>query len=300
MRGSLKIMALCAVLSAASATTQAQQPAPGPIGSESGRFREQLHWVPFPAGPAERTTLLSMRVCRPPGDGPHKMAIVNHGSPARPDQRPTMEPTACDREAARWFLDQGFAVAFPLRRGYGRTGGAWAEGYRSCATPDYFNAGLQTADDIEAAIAYARELSFVRKDAIVVVGQSAGGWGTLALASRNPEGVAAFVNVAGGRGGWRDNQPNNNCTPSALVAVAGRYGERARKPVLWIYTPNDTFFAPDLSQAMYAAYTQSGGLGRFEMMGAYSNDGHNLFFGVGGSRAWGPVVAKFLEEQGVR
>lgn len=300
MRASLKVLALYSVLHAASVAAQAQQPAAGPIGSETGHFREQLHWVPFPAAPAERTALLSMRVCRPPGQGPHKLAVVNHGSPPRPDQRPTMEPTGCDREATRWFIDRGFAVAFPLRRGYGQTGGAWAENYGACGAPDYYSAGLQTARDIEAALAYARELPFVRKDAIVVVGQSAGGWGTLALSSRNPEGVAAMVNFAGGRGGWRDNQPNNNCTPSALVAVAGRYGESARKPVLWIYTPNDTFFAPDLSQAMHAAYTRSGGLGRFEMMGAYSNDGHNLFFGVGGSRAWGPVVAKFLEEQGVR
>jgi dienelactone hydrolase len=300
MRKILNAIALCLAFGFANFAANAQDATAGPIGSQVGPFRDQLHWVPFPAGPAERTGLLSMRVCRPPGDGPHKLAIINHGSPPRPDQRPTMEPSGCDREATRWFLDRGFAVAFPLRRGYGRTGGAWAENYGACATPDYFRAGLQTANDIEAAIAYARELPFVRKDAIIVVGQSAGGWGTLALSSRNPDGVAAMVNFAGGRGGWRDNRPNNNCAPSELAVAAGRYGASARQPILWVYTQNDTFFAPEISREMHAAYARSGGNARFELLGAFGNDGHGLFFGQGGARVWGPIVDAYLAERGVR
>jgi dienelactone hydrolase len=278
----------------------AQEAVPGPIGQEYGPNRDQLHWVPFPAAPAERQLLLLMRVCRPPGEGPHKLAIVNHGSPPRAEQRPTMEPTGCDREATRWFIDRGFAVAFPMRRGFGRTAGAFAENFGSCSMPDYGSAGLRAADDVTAALAYARELPFVRKDAIVVVGQSAGGWATVALSSRNPDGIAAFVNFAGGRGGWRDNQPNNNCTPSNLTFAAGQYGTTARAPMLWVYTANDTFFAPALARDMHAAYTGAGGVAHLEALGAFGRDGHGLFFGEGGSRIWGPLVAKFFEERGVR
>jgi dienelactone hydrolase len=278
----------------------AQEAAPGPIGPEYGPYRDQQHWVPFPAAPATRQQLLLMRVCRPPGDGPHKLAVINHGSPPRADARPAMEPTGCDREATRWFLNQGFAVAFPMRRGFGRTGGAFAENFGSCSNPDYRTAGLSAADDVEAALAYARALPFVRKDAIVVVGQSAGGWATVALSSRNAEGIAAFVNLAGGRGGWRDNQPNNNCTPSALTWAAGQYGTTARAPMLWVYTENDTFFSPSLARDMHAAYTRGGGQARLEALGAFGRDGHGLFFGEGGSRIWGPPVAKYFEERGLR
>jgi dienelactone hydrolase len=292
----LAVLALLGLSFAAAA----QEAAPGPIGPETGPAREQLHWVPFPAAPSERQTLLYMRVCRPPGDGPHKLAVINHGSPPRADARPAMEPTGCDREATRWFLNQGFAVAYPMRRGYGRTGGPWAENYGGCASPDYRAAGLTSAEDVRAAVAYARELPFVRKDAVVVVGQSAGGWATVALSSRNPEGVAAMVNFAGGRGGWRDNQPNNNCAPSALTWAAGQYGEAARAPMLWVYTENDTFFSPSLARDMHAAYTGGGGQARLEALGAFGRDGHGLFFGEGGARIWGPLVAKYFEERGVR
>lgn len=133
-----------------SASALAQTPAPGPVGIESGSAREQSHWVPFPAA----QQLLLMRVCRPPGEGPHKLAVINHGSPPRAEQRPTMEPTGCDREVSRWFLSQGFAVAYPMRRGFGKTAGNFAENFGSCSSPDYYSAGLSAADDVAAALAY--------------------------------------------------------------------------------------------------------------------------------------------------
>lgn len=282
-----------------SVAAQAQDPAPGPIGQETGVLREQLHWVPFPAAPAPTQALLLMRVCRPSGDGPHKLALVNHGSPPVADRRPAMEPSACDGEAARWFLERGFALAFPMRRGYGRTGGRWMENYGSCAEPDFHRAGLTSANDVQAAVAYARALPFVRRDAVVVVGQSAGGWATVALSSRNPD-VAGLINFAGGRGGRQNNRPNNNCDPSKLIEAAGKFGESARFPMLWVYTPNDTFFAPEITRPMHAAYSRTGGIARFAFMPAYGEDGHNLFFGRGGSRIWGPEVEAYLAERGVR
>lgn len=272
---------------------------PGPIGAESGPNRERLHWVPYPAPPAQRQALLYMRVCRPPGDGPHKLAVINHGSPPVADRRPSMEPSSCDGEAARWFLERGFALAFPMRRGYGRTGGRWMENYGSCAEPDFHRAGLTSANDVQAALAYARALPFVRRDATIVVGQSAGGWATVALSSRNPD-VAALINFAGGRGGRQNNRPHNNCDPSKLAEAAGKFGETARIPMLWVYTPNDTYLAPEITRPMHAAYSRAGGIARFAFMPAYGDDGHNLFFGRGGSAIWGPVVEAYLEERGVR
>jgi len=278
----------------------AQDAVPGPIGPETGPHRERSHWVPFPPAPAESQQLLLMRVCRPTGDGPHKLAVINHGSPPRSDRRRTMEPASCERETTGWFLAQGFAVAYPMRRGFGKTGGSFAETFGDCFAPDYGNAGLSAADDIAAALAYARDLPFVRRDAVVVVGQSAGGWASMALSSRNPSGVAAMINFAGGRGGWRDNQPHSNCAPEALTAAAGEYGKLARAPMLWIYTDNDSFFAPALVRDMHGAYTGGGGVARLEALGPFGRDGHSLLFAEGGSQIWGPLVARHLAERGVR
>ncbi len=274
--------------------------APGPVGAPTGPAREQLHWVPFPAPPAARKALLLMRVCRPPGDGPVKLALINHGAPPDAKRRPTMEPTRCDREATRWFMDRGFAVAYPMRRGYGQTGGVWAENYGKCEAPDFHRAGLAAADDVQAALAYAQALPFVRKDATIVVGLSAGGWATMALASRNPANVKALVNFAGGRGAHRNNEPNNNCEPAALVEASARYGAKARQPMLWVYAGNDTYIAPAIARPMHAAFEKAGGIARFEAVESYGTEGHNLFFGSGGSRIWGLMVERHLAERGVR
>ena len=201
---------------------------PGPAGEEAGPFRDRLHRVPVPehagGGPAP---LIEMRLCRPPGvSGAAPLAVINHGSPPNAAVRPAMRPAPSETEPIRWFLDRGYAVALPLRRGYGASGGDWAEGFGRCDSPDFGAAGRETARDIAAALAYARGLpGVVRPDmGALVVGHSAGGWGAVALASQGPQGIAALVNLSGGRGGWARGVPNANCRTDLLVAEAGRFG----------------------------------------------------------------------------
>jgi pimeloyl-ACP methyl ester carboxylesterase len=127
----------------------------------------------------------------------------------------------------------------------------------------------------------------------VVVGQSAGGWATLALAAEPPEGVGAFVAMAAGRGGWARG-PNTNCRPELLASTAGRFGATARLPMLWVYTENDSFFAPAIAKAMHEAFTAAGGRAELKQLPAWRRDGHGLFFGQTGSDTWGPLVEEFL------
>jgi dienelactone hydrolase len=246
-----------------------------------------------------RTVQLQARVCRPPGEAPATLVIINHGSPADARDRPRMELGRCDHEAPQWFLSRGYVVAFVLRRGYGKTGGAWAESQGGCDNPDYVGAGLETARDIDAAVNSVTALPFVRHDAAVVVGQSAGGWGSIAYDSVPHPKVAAFVVMAGGRGGHRYDQPNRNCRPDLLAEAAGRFGTRASTPMLWIYAANDSYFAPPIARALWQAFTAAGGKAQFEQPGAYGKDGHLLFFGAKGSQVWGPLVEPYLASQGV-
>ena len=64
--------------------------------------------------------------------------------------------------------------------------------------------------------------------------------------------------------------------------------------MLWIYAENDSFFAPPIAAAMYAAFSQNGGKAAFHQLGPYGSDGHRLFFAPGGSQVWGPLVAGYL------
>ncbi|HJU17787.1 MAG TPA: CocE/NonD family hydrolase [Stellaceae bacterium] len=287
----MRLRLALALLLACAGLAEAQQ-APGPVGSPSGPWREQMHWIPLDVGNAR--SLLSARVCRPAGEAPARVVVIAHGSPPLAFRRPTMAPAACNGEAARWFLDRGFVVVAAMRRGYGSSGGNWAEGLGGCENADFRHAGLETARDLAAIVDYAASLPFARPQGIVLVGQSAGGWGAIAYDSLPHPRVSAIVNMAGGRGGHRDLRPNTNCRPDLLAAAAGAFGRGATTPMLWIYTANDSYFAPSIAAAMYDAYTRNGGRAEFYPLGPYGSDGHRLFFGRGGSQIWGPLVERYL------
>lgn len=271
---------------------------PGPTGAPQGVHREQIHRVPVTADDGT-TRLIAMRVCRAPGTAPARLVVINHGSPGNPRAREPMRPGSCDSEAVRWFLARGMTAALPLRRGYGGDGNDWPESYGRCDSPDFVSGGRETARDIAAAIAYGLTIPGVRADApVVVVGQSAGGWGAMALAAENRPEVGALINFAGGRAGRRGGVPNANCRPDLLVATAGRFGARARAvPMLWIYTANDSFFAPDRARELHAAWRAAGGEARLHQLGPFGEDGHALFGARGGSRIWGPIVEAYLRER---
>ncbi len=137
-----------------------------------------LQTIPVPATGRS----LEARLYRLGIGGPVPLAVINHGSPGQVAARAGMRPQPCTAEAVRWFTQRGFAVLLPLRRGYGADTGGWVEGFGPCASPDYATAGRQTARDVAAAVAHGRRLPGIRPQGVLVVGQSAGGWGGLTLA----------------------------------------------------------------------------------------------------------------------
>jgi dienelactone hydrolase len=289
------LLSVCACLTAKAHQTAAGSSAQ-PIRVAQANGGDQIVMAPV-SDAAGRTTLMQVRVCRPAADAPARLVVINHGSPPDPANRPGMQPGRCDQEAAQWFLRRGYVVAFPLRRGYGATGGDWAERYGPCDLADYYHAGLETARDINAAIDFLTTLPFVRPDGVVVVGQSAGGWGTIAYDSVAHPKVIAFIVMAGGRGGHQQDRPNNNCHPERLAEAAGHYGQTATTPMLWVYAANDSFFAPPIARALYQSFTRGGGKAQFEQPGRFDGEGHRLFFGAGGSAIWGPMVERYLSQQ---
>ena len=196
--------------------------------------------------------------------------------------------------ASSWFLAKGYAVALPLRRGYGAVGGAWNEGYGPCGKPDFYKAGLETAKDIEASLSKVLEEADIAKQGVLVVGQSAGGWGTIAFSTRPHPAVAGLINFAGGRGGHQNSTPNENCSPDSLVKAAGEFGKSAKAPMLWIYTENDTYFAPGIARSMHKAFTGNGGKAQFHMLPPFEEDGHRLLSRRSGVAVWEPLVAPFM------
>jgi dienelactone hydrolase len=263
--------------------------ASGPQEPERGALRRQLWHISFPAANVEMRTL----VFRPPGAGPFPLAVINHGSTQNAESRLQLPMQEFEALTA-WFVHHGYAVAVPQRPGHGSTGGAYLEDQHGCEDADYRGAGLATAASIEVAISYMMAQPFVRRSTVIVVGQSAGGWGALALASRNPSGVRAVINFGGGRGGHSFDRPNNNCAPDRLIAALRTFGSTARIPTLWIYTENDSYFPPGLSKRMAEEFGLAGGDVEYHLLPAFGTEGHLLAESRDTASIWGPVLEAFL------
>lgn len=261
----------------------------------SPKIQEEIWALPFPL------PVLAF-VVRPVGDGPFPLVIMNHGIALGLQER-SMFPAIEYRAAAQWFAKQGNFVISPVRYGasslddkdQGLYGSVFAH-VGSCENPNFRGPGLAIATLNEWVIDYMSKKKIIQPGKVVVVGQSGGGWGSIALASLNPSSVQAVVTFAAGRGGRVDGKPNNNCAPDKLVAATGDFGRTARVPMLWIYTQNDTYFGPELTKRMHDAFVAAGGNAEYRMLPAFGSDGHFMIDSPDAVPIWSPLVSQFLEK----
>jgi dienelactone hydrolase len=287
-RARLATLAGAFLLLATAAAAVESAKTPGPQGPEGGLDRRQAWLIPLPG---ERL-LMHAIVLRPPGPGPFPLAVINHGSVQSSFERGRFQASDYPY-VSRWFLDRGYAVVLPVRPGHGETGGPYFEDQGRCENPDYVKSGLAIADSIQATIDYVGGQPFAAKAGAVVVGQSAGGWGALALASRNPGAVRAIINFSGGRGGHADDIAGKNCAPDRLVAAAAELGTTARVPTLWLYSRNDSFFNPDLSRQMYEAF-HGGSVAEYHLLPPIGPEGHLFIDNAESAPLWIPILDRFL------
>jgi pimeloyl-ACP methyl ester carboxylesterase len=228
---------------------------------------------------------------------------MNHGVAMDPKER-SFFPLVEFRDAAFWFARRGFLVIAPAGPGYGAAGldipergihSVFFQKIGKCSNPNFRDAGLAVAAIDLGTIKYLSGRKDVVANNVIVVGQSAGGWGSIALASQNPSIIKAVIVFAAGRGGRVDGKPNNNCNPDRLVAATADFGRTARIPMLWIYTENDTYFGPDLSRRMHEAFVGAGGDAEYHLLGPFQNEGHGLIDAREGVPIWSPLVSRFLD-----
>ncbi len=237
-------------------------------------------------------------VVRPVGGGPFPLAIMNHGVSMDPVQR-NFFPLVEFRDAAMWFARRGCMVVAPSGPGYGAAAVEAPEaGLFSvkCTNPNFRDAGLAVAKLNLWIIEYMNTLKRIVPNNVIVVGQSAGGWASIALSSVNPPPVKAIITFAAGRGGRVDGKPNNNCAPEKLVEATGEFGRTSRVPMLWMYIENDTYFGPELSKRMHAAFTAAGGNAEYHLFPPHGSDGHFFVDTADAVSIWSPLVGAFLDK----
>jgi dienelactone hydrolase len=242
-------------------------------------------------------------VAHPVGSGPFALAVMNHGVSLDARER-SFFPLVEFRDAALWFARRGYLVVAPMGN-YGAAAldiperGLYSVFYSrigNCDNPNFRDAGLAVALFNKWIIDYMTEQKLAKPDSAIVIGQSAGGWGAIALSSENLSSVKAIITFAAGRGGHIGGKPNNNCAPDKLVEATSAFGSTARVPMLWFYIENDTYFGPDLSRRMHQAYTAAGGSAEYHLMPPFGTEGHFFIDSPDAVPQWSPLVTQFLDK----
>ena len=233
---------------------------------------------------------LEALMVRPAALGRYPLALITHGSPRQGEARRRMSAAQMSFQAEE-LARRGYVAVVVMRRGFGTSYGIWDESSGPCESADHEGAARESARDLRAALRALAARPEIDATRTIVIGQSAGGLGTLALAADPPPGLEAVVNFAGGRG---SRAPNDICREDRLIAAYAALGRTARVPSLWIYTENDLYFGPELARRMFAAYRAQGGVGELRLLPAFAEDGHALFARRGGVPQWRPVLDTFL------
>jgi dienelactone hydrolase len=222
----------------------------------------------------------------------YPVVIINHGTAV--DSYARGHTRFAYPYASEYFLKKGFVVVVPMRRGYaGSDGVSIADSIGSCSKPDYSSSAREASRDIAAVINYVKGLAYADTQRILLVGTSSGGFTSLAVASLNIEGVIGAINFAGGQGGSsRSESSGHACNEQTLIETMGSFG-RAKVPTLWIYSENDTFFRPELAQAMFEDFLRNGGKGKLVIAPPF---GHALLSREEGGNIWAPYGDEFLHE----
>lgn len=247
--------------------------------------------------PAEGELLVT--TFRPAGPGPFPLAVISHGRD--PDKRAEYKRPRFE-SAARYFVRKGFAVAVPLRLGYGELAGAGdPENSVSCDAPRYGAALHAAAQQILAVRDALARQSDIDASRTVLVGVSVGGIATIAATSAHAPGQVAAINFAGGHGGNPEKRPGSPCQADQLRRLYRAYAENnaaagPATPTLWLYAENDRFFGPAQASRWARAYADGGGAVDLRLLPAHGEDGHKLF--TAGNDVWQPLVDAFLKPQG--
>jgi dienelactone hydrolase len=257
-------------------------------------MREQLWLLPSVEAdrPLRATLFRPERTDADSSDVRRPLVIINHGTNEDTRQSVAMPVYYW---LSRWFVERGFVVIVPQRRGHGATGGELSESIGTCADPDHFASGVAGADDIAAVVDYMIQQPFVDRRRVTVVGVSTGGWASLAYAARNPPSVEAVVNFAGGRGGHAYGRASAICNAGKLIDAARRFGEQARIPTIWLYAGNDSYFGPEVAGSLASAWEAGGGRVERQFLPSYGDEGHAIAEDRAGWDVWGDALQNFLD-----
>ncbi|MCC8982146.1 alpha/beta hydrolase family protein [Bradyrhizobium acaciae] len=217
------------------------------------------------------------------------IAFFNHGRPAV--RAMAVDQSLLDDPGINLIADiarRGWLVVAINRRGYGLSDGP-VQSDSPCAADSFMSWMNADADDIEAAIGAVARRTDADPTRMIAIGTSAGGAASLALGARNPAGLVAVIDIAGG-------EHMGGCPVVAdSVPVDFRtLGSRSHVPNLWVFAKNDPNHPVDQIEVMRAAFTGAGADLKLALLEPIGEDGHTGLGSNSGRAQWLLEVDNFL------
>jgi dienelactone hydrolase len=218
-------------------------------------------------------------IFKPAGAGPFPLAVINHGSTGRGNNPALFAQTWFEVGLADFLNERGWIVAFPQRRGRGKSDGLYDEGFSVdrklgyiCDTEISLRGADRALGDIDAAIAVLRRRPDVAPGPVLIGGKSRGGVLAVAYAGLHPAEISGVINFVGG---WL----GEGC-PDAAAANQNLFerGAHYPQPTIWLYGHGDRFYSVAHSRANFAAFEKAGGKGKFLDFDVPSSRGHSLLY----------------------
>jgi len=222
-----------------------------------------------------RSVRLEAVIFKPNGAGPFRLAVINHGSTGTGRNPELFTQTWFSADLADFLNERGWIVAFPQRRGRGKSDGLYDEGFRenrklgyNCDTDIALRGADRALSDVDAAIAALRRRQDVAPTPILIGGESRGGLLSVAYAGLHAAQVFGVINFVGG---WL----GEGCSTASFVnQTLFERGAPYGRPTIWLYGRGDSFYSIAHSRNNFAAFEKAGGQGTFFDLSAPVGPGH--------------------------
>jgi len=246
---------------------------------------------------------LAVYIWRPLHTQSKKVVFFSHGSTGGGSIHPKEPVEFIPRPLIKYFVDRGYTLVMPIRRGLGQSTGTFIAECEfqsgKCSLADNRALAGPSLDDAVAdnsAVLDQVVLGRIapRNAKVLFTGISRGGFLSLRMAAARPGNAAGVLNFVGGWISMPDVWPADELKARVelhhrwLREMAGSIEART----LWVYGSRDPFYSEAVTRGMFDSFIQSGGTGKFFFVSNHAlPTGHN----VGQApELWEREVAEFL------
>jgi len=231
---------------------------------------------------------------KPLDEGRYPTIVFHHGSTGDGSDPSRFGITFTSKSVALYFVERGWMVAFPQRRGRGKSDGLYDEGFKldrsgySCQVDLALGGAAHALEDLDVITDWLRNRADVDTTRMLVGGTSRGGILAVAHTAQRPDIYRAAINFVGG---WISEGCGDYRSINRTLFVDGA---AFPGPSLWLYGENDSFYSLPYSRSNFDAFSFAGGLGT--MVELTRSPGLNGHFIINDLELWEPVLDEFLNQ----